>query len=311
MSNLENTFKMLFKLKSGKVLKKKELAEEFNVTERQIGRYKNILDDFFTIESIPGPNGGYKLLDAYFPFKQLLTKEEIMLLKFSMNSLDDSSNKKIKNALDKINYSILNGEENMTTQIIPYSRINMQNVKLDNMKFEIYEAILNKKEIIIEYIGNNGHESRRRVQPYRLYFFKGELYLVAYCLEKMDIRFFKLARIERYIITSKLFEKNLNIEYKINEDRKNSIGIFSGEVYKLELAISPPMANTIKERIWVDNQEIETLSDGTIIFKANMRGGPEIISWILSMNSCVKSIKPEALKNKVKEELEKMMKNFV
>lgn len=310
MNHLENTLKMLFRLKQGAIIKKKDLATEFGVTERQISRYKNSLSNLFIIDSVPGPNGGYKMLDSYFPFKELLTKEEIMLLKIHITSSQYEDNEKIQRALDKINYTILKDSDNISAQIIPYSKVNIDEEYMVKIQKDFYEAILNKNEVIIEYVGNNGKETKRRIEPYKLFIYKGETYIVANCLERNDIRFFKLIRIKHHIITSINFDANINIESRLKEYRENSIGIFSGQEYKLELEISPPMANTIKERIWVDNQEIEDLNDGKILFKATMKGEPELISWILSMKSYVKVISPNSLKEKIREELEKMIKNL-
>lgn len=310
MSDLENTLKMLFKLKQGEIIKKKDLAVEFGVSERQISRYKNSLSSLFTIESIPGPSGGYRMINSYFPFKQLLSEEEIMLLKVHITSSEYEENEKIKKALDKINYTILKGSDNVSAQIIPYSRVNIDEENMLTIQKDFYQAILNKNEVIIEYVDNSGKETRRRIQPYKLFVYKGETYIVANCLIRNDIRFFKLIRIKEYIITGKIFNAVIDIENKLDEYRTNNIGIFSGEEYEIKLEISPPMANTVKERIWVDNQEIEELGDSKILFKAVMKGEPEIISWILSMKSFVKVISPVSLKEKIKEELEKMIKNL-
>lgn len=310
MNHLENTLKMLFRLKQGVIIKKKDLATEFGVTERQISRYKNSLSNLFIIDSVPGPTGGYKMVDSYFPFKELLTKEEIMLLKIHISSSQYEDNEKIQRALDKINYTILKDSDNISAQIIPYSKVNVDEECMAKIQKDFYEAILNRNEIIIEYVGNNGKETRRKIEPYKLFVYKGETYIIANCLERNDIRFFKLIRIKHYIITSINFDANINIENKLEEYRKNNIGIFSGQEYKLKLEISPPMANTIKERIWVDNQEIEDLENGKILFKATMKGETELISWILSMKSYVKVISPKSLKEKIREELEKMIKNL-
>ena len=104
MGALENTLKMLFKLRNGGVIKRQELAEYLGVSEKQIARYKKELDSMFTIETIPGPLGGYKLVDSYFPFKELLSDKEIELLKYYSKSLQYINNKEIEKALDKMNY---------------------------------------------------------------------------------------------------------------------------------------------------------------------------------------------------------------
>ena len=101
------------------------------------------------------------------------------------------------------------------------------------------------------------------------------------------------------------------IKKLINEHRENSIGIFAGKSYNMILEIKYPMANTIKERIWVENQIIDdTAYEDKIIFKAEMKGGPELESWILSMGECVKILEPQELREKIHEKLENMIKNI-
>lgn len=309
MSNLENTLKMLFKLKRGIVVKRQELAEELAVSEKQISRYKRALDEFFTIESIPGPTGGYKLIDSYFPFKELLTEEEIILLRYYIKSIQYVDNEKLIRAVDKINYSILKEDKQTTTEIIPYSKVNNSD-EIIEIQNKMYEAILNRNEVIISYKSNQGVITRRKIQPFKLFVYKGECYVVAMCLLKNQIRFFKLVRIKELIVTGIKFEVSVDVEKMVEDSTKNSIGIFSGKEYKLKLKISPPMSNTISERIWVDNQVITELDNGEILFEATMKGGPEIISWILSMRTYVQVLEPDFLKQELKKELEQMIKKL-
>lgn len=70
------------------------------------------------------------------------------------------------------------------------------------------------------------------------------------------------------------------------------------------------MANTIKEKIWVDNQEVIELENGKILFKATMEGLPEIISWILSMREYVKIIEPLEIKEEVRLSVQKIINNL-
>lgn len=316
MGNLNNTLKMLFILKSGGIIKAKNIAERLEVDEKQVRRYKENLDEFFDIQSISGKNGGYKLNATYFPFKEVLTEEEVILLKETVSALDANyleNNPKLIKAIEKINYTIFNNDKEDVSceQIIPYSRVKNCGEDLQKLSEDIYKNILDNQEIIIEYRDNNGESTERRVQPYQFITYKGEKYLVAFCLLRNEIRFFKLRRIIDYKITSIKFEKTIDAKKLIEDYRKNSIGIFGGKKYDLKLEIKYPMANTIKERIWVENQEIDdTTFKDKIIFKATMTGGPEIISWILSMGNCVKVIEPEELKNDIHKKLEEMIKNI-
>ncbi|MFQ7565025.1 MAG: helix-turn-helix transcriptional regulator, partial [Clostridium perfringens] len=198
MSTLGNTLRMLMMLRSGRKLKVKEIAEELEVSEKQVKRYKEALSEFFYIESKSGIDGGYILRDKYIPIKELLDEHEINLLKYSIDALEDfslESNKDLKRAIDKINYSIEKGHNSnneKTNSIIPYGRSLPINNKLQEMIDVIFEAIISNKEVFIEYSGNNGEVSKRTIQPYKIFTFKGEQYVIANCLSKNQVRYFKL-----------------------------------------------------------------------------------------------------------------------
>lgn len=297
-------------LKSGKVIARKEIAENLGVTPKEVIVYKNALEEIFEIESIRGPHGGYKLVDTYFPFKAVLTENEVFDLKMLINKLEysEQENEKLKKVVDKINFSILNSENISSADIIPYSRRNKE-IYNEEIEMKIYQAILDRKIIIIEYTDNKNNSTRRRVEPYKYFIYRGESYLVANCLEKNSIRFFKFIRIKSCIVTGFVFQRTIDIEAELNAMKSNRLGIFGLEEYDLELEIRPPMANSIKERIWVENQEIINLEEGKILFKAKMKGEHSIISWILTMREFVKIKKPKKLQDAVEKAIEKMLEN--
>lgn len=312
MDGLGNILKMIFILKTKKKVKIKELANELEVSERQVRRYKREIDKYFNIKSVTGSDGGYTLVDNYFPFKNILTENEISKLKFLINSLSYENSLELIEILDKLNLKILNNKKKCLNneEVIHYSKPKLKLEQINKIYNQILLAIDNRNEIIFEYCDNHGKCSRRKVQPHKLLLFKGEYYLVSKCLLRNEIRYFKLTRIKEYIITGFVFERNIDIDEFLKEQEKNSLGIYSGEEMDLLLEITPPMANTIKERIWVDNQEIIEKNDGKIIYKARIKQGPEVISWILSMSDCVKVISPKSLRIEIKEKVEKILENF-
>lgn len=310
MSQLGNVLKMLFLLKDNSFIKKKELALELGVSEKQVGRYKDILEETFNIESITGPNGGYRLIDRYFPFKEIFTKEELLVLKHSIYGMDSYLDEKenLEKIIEKINKAILNIDNKGFGEIVRHSRVNKklrENVR--GIKEKIYIGIEESKELIIEYISANEEKTERRVQPYSYFIYEGEQYLVAWCMEKKAIRFFKFVRILRCILTGKEFEKNRKVEEDIKGKKEKRIGIFVEEEYEVEIIIKPPMAMNIKERVWVENQEIIDLDNGKILFKGTMIGKISIINWLMKMKDDVEIIKPLELK----EEIKKILKNMI
>ncbi|POO85446.1 WYL domain-containing protein [Clostridium sp. 3-3] len=309
MDSLGNVIKMLFLLKKHRKVKIKDISRELEVSERQVKRYKSQLERYFYIESVTGSEGGYILKDDYFPFKNILTEHEISKLKMIVNSMDNGNDNEVHNIIDKLNLKIFNvNNEFNLERIIPYSKpINYGN---DEKYNELINAIKEHKEIIIEYRSNNGKISNRKVQPYKLFLYKNYYYLVGQCLLRNEIRYFKLVRIKELIVTSFEFNPNIDIDVFLKTQEENNLGIYGGQVVDIELEISLPMSNTIKENIWVDEQEIIERDNGSIIFKAKMKDGPEVISWLLSMGECVKIISPKELRCNLKKKIEIMIKKL-
>ncbi|WP_252236026.1 WYL domain-containing protein [Clostridium sp. CH2] len=312
MDSLGNVIKMLFLLKKNGKIKIKDLSDELGVSDRQIRRYKTQIEKYFNIESTTGIEGGYILKDNYFPFKNILTESEINKLKLLVKYLNCENNIEVTKIVDKLNLKILNDSKNslIIEETIHYSQPKIEFKTTEATYLKIREAIINKKEIIIKYSSNNGQISERRVRPHKLFLYKGEYYLVGTCLMRNDIRYFKLVRIKELIVTGFNFESDFDADKFLKEQEENNLGIYGGQTIRLELEVMPPMANTIKEREWVNNQEIIELENGKIRFIAKIKNGPEVISWILSMGEFVKIISPNLLRNAVKKKLKIMMKNF-
>lgn len=313
MSNLRNTLQMLFLLKEGRKIKVKEIAERLEVGEKQVKRYKEILQDFFDIESIPGCDGGYVMREYHFPFHQIFKSEELMLLKYAVSALDTKDTKEISKIIDKLDNDIIRGdrENALYEELWSYSQVNGIDEKLIKTLDDVTLAILQSKVINITYRDNGGKVSNRDIEPYKYLVYKGEKYLVANCLLRNDIRYFKVRRIVDYRVSIKSFNRSIDINKYIDEQRKKGLGIYNqGEKCDLVLEIKNPIANTIKERNWIENQEIEENKDGSIIFKATVFKGAELTSWILGMREFVKILEPESLKNEIKEELKKMLDNI-
>lgn len=313
--SIRNILQMLFILKRKDKVKIHELAEALEISDRQVRRYKEQLDEFFDIESITGINGGYRLKNTYFPFKDVLSEKEMNSLRKMVQyyiHIDNDIEQELRNAIEKVNFNILQKENDFIEceQIIPYSRPNIKEEYYFDLRDNLYEAILNSKEVWIRYTDNNGVISERVVQPYKFIKYKSETYLLAISKEKSEFRDFKLLRILDYKVLDIVFIKDKKREKEIAAKRQNSIGIYGGEEYDIVLEIHPPMVNTICERIWVDNQTINEMEGGAIIFKAKMKGGPELISWILTMGAAVKILEPQSLREEVKRVVEEMLKNL-
>lgn len=228
MGHLENCLKMIHLLKSNNRLKKKELSELLEVSERQVKRYKEALDPYLEIEDKAGIYGGYKLIDdnGYFPIKDILTEDEVYLINDFVQSIDSNffeGNEEVIQAISKINFTF-NNLSVSSNSIIPYSRVKPMQKEDKAKLLNINSSIINNTEIIIVYKGNNDETPKeRRIKPYKLITYKGEKYLVAFCLLKNAMRYFKVSRIIKLYNTTINFKKEIDINKFLKEQRENSI----------------------------------------------------------------------------------------
>ncbi|MBE6066081.1 MAG: transcriptional regulator [Clostridium lundense] len=310
MSKVANAIKMMILLKSRGKMKASELARELEIDERMVRRYKDDLEQAqIYIDSIAGKYGGYILQGRDYLLDLNLTEEEFDALITAKEYLENNNfilSKEYSMALDKINAAKkesadLNIED---TYFVKESKANYDFNVERKIWIDVKAAVITRNKIKINYSSLKGECKSRIIRPYSIIQYKGAMHLIGYCEYRKDIRDFKLSRIKQYKILEDKFIADNN--FKVKDYMKNCFGIFNDEEMFISLKIKYPMAQIVKERKWVDNQEIiEIEEDNSIIFRANMKGLTEIKSWILSMGSNALVLEPESLKEEIKQELKK------
>lgn len=292
----------------------KELAEELEVSPRQISRYKDELEEAgIYIDTIPGKCGGYALNTKDYLMGLNVTDDEYYALIAASEYLKYENFSKFDDfemLVDKI--CALREEKNSFT-----SQFYIKNIR-SSCEYEIERKIwidLNSacilhKKVKLKYKSTKGEVTERVVRPYAVFQYKGCMYLAAYCEYRNSIRQFKLSRIEKYELLDEKFKKDSNFD--IHDYLKNSFGIFrDGKEICFKLKIKYPLAQVIKEKIWAENQKIRELkSEDAILFTAKVSGITEIKSWILSMGDDAEVLEPEELREEIIREIEKMVKKY-
>lgn len=131
--------------------------------------------------------------------------------------------------------------------------------------------------------------------------------MVGYCENRKTVIDFKLSRIRYLERTDQGY--TIPKDFNLSSYMSGSIGIFKDEPLDVELIIRHPMAQIVREKIWVEGQSIEEIENGAIRFTAVIKGYTELKSWVLSMGSCVTVAKPEKLKRDIREEAKKILGN--
>jgi predicted DNA-binding transcriptional regulator YafY len=169
----------------------------------------------------------------------------------------------------------------------------------------VNDAAIRKRSIEINYYSmSHKKESVRKVDPYRIWFFNGTFYLIAYCHQRKETRIFALDRIKSVSITDENFI--VPDDFDLEDFMKPSFGIFKGKPEKVRIWFGPNAAGYITEKIWHETQNIIEENDGAIIFEAEIAITEEIKTWVLSWGSKAAVLKPDSLKKELKKEIKKM-----
>ncbi len=134
----------------------------------------------------------------------------------------------------------------------------------------VTEAAIKRKSMqLVYYAMSQKKESKRMVDPYRIWFFNGTFYLVGYCHLRNEIRIFALERIKML----KLTDQNFTVA---------SFGAITGRPERVRIRFDREVAGYIEERVWHASQRLHPQNDGSIVFDADIAVNQELKNWILS-----------------------------
>jgi predicted DNA-binding transcriptional regulator YafY len=171
---------------------------------------------------------------------------------------------------------------------------------------EIKEAVLDKKVVeIVYYTMSRNKVTKRKVAPYKIWFFDGSFYLIGHCQLKDEVRVFAIDRIKMHNLTDESFSvpKDFNVEDFMHD----SFGVFQGKPVKVRIHFSANVAGYVKEKIWHVSQEIFEQDDGSIIFEVEVAGTEEIKLWVMRWGAKAYVLEPAALREEIQSEATGML----
>ncbi len=296
---INRMFEIIYILIDKKTVTARELAQRFEVSQRTIYRDVEALSSAgIPVFMSKGKGGGISLLDDFVLNKAVLTEEEKTDILSSMKAVDAINLNATDSALKKL--SSLFGENNSDWIEVDFS--SWYNSEQESETFNnIKSAIISKKIINFTYSSGKGERTSRQVQPLKLCFKGVSRYLYAYCTLRQDFRFFKLSRIKDIVITEKHFERI------VTSPIFNTDNMIKVQYITLKLKISPNMAFRIYDEF--DNYTREP--DGSFIIQTIYPESKWLFSYIASFGSNCEVLEPLDIRNSIKEELQKTLKNYL
>lgn len=212
---IDRLFQIVYILLEKKSVTAKMLSERFEVSQRTIYRDIDILSQCgVPLYTTKGRGGGIALLENFVLDKSTMTEQEQNQILVALQSLPKGGKENVKHTLEKYSSFFQKSYENWIQ--VDFSQWGKEREAI----FEILKkAIIEKKVISFIYYNSNGEKTKRKVEPYQLWFKSRNWYVKAYCREKKDLRVFKVSRIRELEVTEEYFdiewqckEKNVNCE---------------------------------------------------------------------------------------------------
>ena len=163
---------------------------------------------------------------------------------------------------------------------------------------QIRSAMAERQRLAIVYSGRTSDRPRRlEVDPYGLAFRKHAWYLLAYSVAHREIRKFRLSRIGAVELTPLHF--TVPQDFAVEAYFDGAWYVFGGEPREIAVRFSPRVARFVRERVPHPGQIVQTLSDGTILYRATVRSLDEVAWWLVQYGGEAVVIYPSMLRDKV------------
>ena len=169
----------------------------------------------------------------------------------------------------------------------------------------VTQAIAGKRTIQMRYdSASRGRTTRREVDPYRLWYASGGLYLIAYCHLRREPRMFAVERIKS--VTSTDHPYQMPLHFDLDAFVQDALTVMRGPRIEVRLEFDKATAAWVKDRVWHVSQKLERRPRGRVRMTLTVADTRELVGWILSFGSGVTVIEPEKLRQDIIAEARKI-----
>ena len=178
--------------------------------------------------------------------------------------------------------------------------------RLQKLIETVTEAAINRTSLDITYhTFSRGAMTERRIDPYRLFYFQGGLYVIGFDHLRDDIRIFALERIREFAVPEETFE--LPEDFDFDTHMKSALGIFRGKETEVRIRFRPSAAPFIAERKWHETQELASENDGSVVLTMRVADTLELRRWVMSFGSEAEVSEPESLRQEIRNEAQAIL----
>jgi len=290
-----------------------ELARQEDCSPRTIYRDLDTLQKAgfpLYVDKEDGGRAVWKFVDGYrlhtpIPF----APDELMALYYSRGLFQYFQGTVFSEAFDRLSKKIIASLSEETRSLVEQ----FENVlefglrpKKDYSRYreilhQVNKACSQRRRIeMVYYTFSRDQETRRRLDPYRIWYYDGALYVVGFCHLRGEVRVFALDRIRLVNVTEQVFEPPK--DFSIEKFTANSFGIIQDELVQVRIRFTGEAARWILDRMWHPSQKIEQQNNGQLTVSYQVAGTSEIKRWILGFGPLAEVLEPESLRREIASE---------
>ena len=166
----------------------------------------------------------------------------------------------------------------------------------------LLDATLHHRRATMKYFSmSSGREKEYVIEPYRLIYSPGGMYLLAFVPEYQELRTFAVERIRGI----SLHEERFTPTEIPDAAFAHSIGINEGPPEHIEIAFEPRIAPYVRERQWHPSQTNVDRADGGVVLALDVCNDWALRSWILSFGPLARVLTPDTLADQIKGEIDR------
>jgi predicted DNA-binding transcriptional regulator YafY len=163
-------------------------------------------------------------------------------------------------------------------------------------------AVVARKSVTMRYrTARTGKRATRKLDPYKVWYRGGGLYVVGLDHRSDEIRTFAVDRIEKLTPTDESFEVRSDFDFESRAAR--AFGVADEPAVPVVIRFEPRWATWISERTWHPSQSLRPLAGGALELRMEVGGTEELCSWILSFGGGAEVLEPASLRADVEREL--------
>ena len=118
---------------------------------------------------------------------------------------------------------------------------------------------------------------------------------------------FAVERVRTITLTDHPYQMPLG--FNVEEYIQDALMVMRGRRIEVELMFSKAAAAWVKDKTWHPSQESSLLKNGRLRLVLKVADTTELVGWILSFGGQVRVVRPETLRQKVKEEAGKIFRS--